>query len=176
MVDTTTDNTNQAAANDSTPKAKGPEFSIQRIYLKDISLESPLAPLIFRQEWKPEIDLQINVDSTKLEDDFYQIVLKITVTAKNSDKVALLIEVQQAGIFLLRDFDAAQLTQMLGAFCPNIIFPYAREFISEAAIRAGFPPLYLAPINFDAIFAEQQRQKQTSSNTNATAANNPVSP
>ncbi len=149
---------------------KGPEFSIQRIYIKDISLESPVSPQVFRQEWKPEIDLQINVDSSKLEGDFYQVILKITVTAKNSEKIALLIEVQQAGIFLLKDFEQEQLSHMLGSFCPNLIFPYAREYISETAIRAGFPPLYLAPINFDAIYTEQQRQKRAGSD----AANQPA--
>lgn len=148
-------NDNQEAVN------TNPEFSIQRIYIKDISVESPAAPQVFREEWKPDINLQINVDSTKLENDFYQAVLKITVTAKNSDKVALLIEVQQAGIFLLRAFNPEQLRHMLGAFIPNLLFPYAREFVSEMAIRAGFPPLYLAPINFEAIYAEQQQKAGT---------------
>lgn len=137
-----------------------PEFSIQRIYIKDISLESPQSPHVFRQEWKPDINLQINVDTAKLEEDFHQVTIKITVTAKNQDKTAFLIEVHQAGIFLLRNFSDEQRKHMLGAFCPNILFPYAREFISETAIRAGFPPIYLSPINFDAIYAEQTRKQQ----------------
>ncbi|MFI4955304.1 MAG: protein-export chaperone SecB [Gammaproteobacteria bacterium] len=142
-----------------------PEFSIQRIYIKDLSLESPASPQVFRQEWKPDINLQINVDSSSLEEDFHQVILKVTVTAKNQDKTALLIEVHQAGIFLLRNFSNEQRRHMLGAFCPNILFPYAREFISETAIRAGFPPLYLSPINFDAIYAEQSRQESATSET-----------
>jgi len=148
-------NGNAAAAENTNP-----EFSIQRTYIKDLSLECPSSPQIFRQEWKPDIDLQINVDSEKLEDDFFQVLLKITVVAKNKDKIALLIEVQQAGIFLLKNFNNDQRRQMLGAFCPNILFPYAREIISETAMRAGFPPLYLAPVNFDAIYAEQMRRQQ----------------
>ena len=140
--------------------ATNPEFSIQRIYIKDLSLESPSSPQVFRQDWKPNIDLQINIDTEKLEDDFYQVILKVTVIAKNSDKIALLIEVQEAGIFMLKNFSAEQRHQMLGAFCPNILFPYAREMISETALRAGFPPLYLSPVNFDAIYADQLRKQQ----------------
>lgn len=136
-----------------------PEFSIQRIYIKDLSLECPNSPQMFRQEWKPNIDLQINVDTTNLEEDFFQVILKVTVTAKNADKTALLVEAQQAGIFMLKGFSPEQRHQMLGAFCPNILFPYAREIISETALRAGFPPLYLAPVNFDAIYADQMRRQ-----------------
>ena len=142
-----------------------PEFSIQRIYIKDLSLESPQSPQVFRQEWQPDINLQINVDTQKLEEDFYQVVIKVTVTAKNEEKTALLIEVHQAGIFLLRHFAEEQRKHMLGAFCPNILFPYAREIISETAIRAGFPPLYLSPINFDAIYADQARKQDAASET-----------
>jgi len=85
-------------------QANSPEFSIQRIYIKDLSVECPSSPQVFRQEWKPNIDLQINIDTEKLEDDYYQVILKITVVAKNSDKIALLVETQEAGIFMLRNF------------------------------------------------------------------------
>jgi preprotein translocase subunit SecB len=150
------------------PIENKPEFSIQRIYIKDLSLESPVSPDVFRQEWKPDINLQINVETNALEEDFYQVVIKITVTAKNDHKTALLIEVHQAGIFLLRNFENEQRKHMLGAFCPNLLFPYAREFVSETAIRAGFPPLYLSPINFDAIYAEQAaRQNEPSADQTA---------
>lgn len=146
---------------DASATTTNPEFSIQRIYIKDLSVECPSSPQIFRQEWKPDIDLQINVDTEKLEDDYFQVIIKITAVAKNKDKIALLIEVQQAGIFIMKNFSEEQRKQMLGAFCPNILFPYAREIISETASRAGFPPLYLAPVNFDAVFAEQMRRQQS---------------
>lgn len=139
-----------------------PEFSIQRIYIKDLSLECPNSPHMFRVEWKPDVNLQINVDTNRLEEDFFHVIVKVTVTVKNKDqdqeKVAFLIEVQQAGIFLLRHFSDEQRRHMLGAFCPNILFPYVRELVSEMATRAGYPPLYLAPVNFDAIYMEQMRQ------------------
>jgi preprotein translocase subunit SecB len=140
------------------PQATGPEFNIQRIYIKDLSLESPNSPEVFRGDWRPEINLELNSNGKKLEGDTYEVILKITITVKNLEKTALLIELHHAGIFSLRGFNQEQTGQVLGALCPNILFPYAREVISEASTRAGFPPLYLAPINFDALYMEQQKR------------------
>lgn len=150
-----------------TQKTKAPstdsqhEFSIQRIYTKDISFEAPNTPDIFQNEWTPQVDLNLNTDSKKLAADIYEVVLQLTVTVKLKDKTAFLVEIKQAGIFMLKGFAEEQLGPMLGSFCPNILFPYARELISETICRGSFPPLYLSPINFDALYQEQlQKQKK----------------
>lgn len=136
-------------------------FIIQRIYVKDLSFESPNSPHIFQAEWTPQVDINLNTDTQKLADDVYEIVLKLTVTVKLKDKTAFLVEVQHAGIFTIKGFAEEQLKPMLGSFCPSVIFPYAREIISEAVTRGGFPPLYLAPVNFDAYYQQQlEREKK----------------
>ncbi|MEM5528388.1 protein-export chaperone SecB [Gammaproteobacteria bacterium AS21] len=140
---------------------KTPQFSIQRIYLKDISLEAPNSPQSFTQEWKPEINLEMNTQSKQLGDDVYEVVLTLTVTAKNETETAFLIEVQQAGIFVVSGMEDAETHHALGAFCPNILFPYARETIDSLVVKASFPALMLAPVNFDALYAQQmERQAQ----------------
>lgn len=138
-----------------------PEFAIQRIYTKDVSFESPKTPQLFSEQWTPEVKMEINTDTKTLNDDLYEVGLKITVTVQHKDSVAFLIEVMQAGLFTLKSFDNAQRNQMLGSFCPNILYPYAREMISNLAAHGGFPALYLAPINFDALYAQHmQKLKQ----------------
>ena len=136
---------------------KEAQFGIQRIYVKDISFESPNAPQLFRGEWRPEVKLDINSTASKLEDKVNEVVLKVTVTAKVEAKIAFLVEVQQAGIFTIEAFDDKQREHVLGSFCPNILYPYAREVVSDLVSRGGYPQLYLAPINFDALFAQQQQ-------------------
>lgn len=138
-------------------------FAIQRIYTKDVSFEAPNSPKIFREEWKPELKLDLNVKNEKLEDGLYEVVLTVTATNKVGDDVAFLCEVHQAGIFAIStQVEEAQRAHMLGAFCPNILFPYARETLSSLVGRATFPQLNLAPVNFDAVFAQhvQQRAQQ----------------
>ena len=132
-----------------------PEFVIQRIYIKDLSYEAPNAPEVFRDEWKPQIDLALDTSSKKISDETYNVVLKVTVTVRVKEKVAFLVEVEEAGIFTLKGFAEEQLDAMLGSFCPNVLFPYAREIVSETVNRGSFPPLYLAPINFDAIYQQK---------------------
>lgn len=134
------------------------EFGIQRIYVKDISYEAPGTPEIFQTEWTPQVDFNLNTESKKITDDIYEVVLKVTVTVKLKDKTAFLVEVKQAGIFIIKGFTKEQLDPMLGSFCPNVLFPYAREFISSTISRGNFPPLYLAPINFDVLYQEQLKQ------------------
>ena len=136
-------------------KPKNPEFNIQRLYVKDISFETPNSPEMFQAEWKPEVNVDLNVETNKLSADVHEVVLKITVTTKLDKKTAFLAEVSQAGIFTLKNFDNEQFQAMLGSFCPNILFPYAREAVSNLTNRGGFPPLYLAPINFDALYQQQ---------------------
>lgn len=136
------------------------EFVIQRLYVKDISFEAPSTPAIFQSEWVPQVDLNLATGSQKMSDGVYEVELTVTVTVKLKEKTAFLIEVKQAGIFTLKGFSDDQLGPMLGSFCPNILFPYARELVSETVNRGSFPPLYLAPINFDALYQEQQKQKK----------------
>lgn len=129
-------------------------FQIQRIYLRDVSFESPLTPELFRGEWTPEQNFHFNIKPEKLSEDVYNVSLEITVTAKHEDKTAFLIEIEQAGIFTISGFEEGQLDHMLRSYCPNILFPYAREIISDMTVKGGFPPLLLAPVNFDAVYAQ----------------------
>jgi preprotein translocase subunit SecB len=137
-----------------------PQFSIQKIYVKDISFETPNSPAVFKQEWKPAVNLDLNTNADPIEDSSYEITLTITATVKNDDKTAYLIEVQQAGIFHIAGFDEKDLGGMLGSFCPNILFPYAREAVSDIVTRGGFPQMLLAPINFDALYQQHLQQQQ----------------
>lgn len=130
------------------------EFSILRIYLKDASFEVPGAPQIFTEDWKPEINLQLNTEASALDAEIYEVVLNVTVTAKQGDKTGFLAEVQQAGIFSLKGYDEAQKGPMLGAYCPTTLYPFVREVISDLVVKGGFPQLLLAPINFDALYTQ----------------------
>jgi preprotein translocase subunit SecB len=135
-------------------------FAIQRIYVKDISFESPNAPAIFRKDWQPEVKLDLDTRSEKLEDNMFEVVLSLTVTTTVGDETAFLCEVQQAGIFAVPDLQDAQMAHMLASFCPNILFPYARETVANLVNRGTFPQLNLAPVNFDALFAQYVQQRQ----------------
>jgi preprotein translocase subunit SecB len=136
-----------------------PVFTIEKIYVKDLSLEVPNAPQIFLEREQPQVEVQLNTSANKVDEGIYESTLSITVTSKVGEKTAFLIEVSEAGIFQLRNIPDADLESVLGIACPNIIFPYAREVISDVLVRAGFPPMLLAPVNFEALF---QQQKQAS--------------
>ena len=133
----------------------GPYFGIVRIYLKDVSFETPNSPEVFRQDFKPDVNLQLNTSVNKLEDSLYEVVLNVTVTSKQGDKTGFLAEVQQAGIFELKGYDEAQKGSVLGAYCPNTLYPFAREAISDLVLKGGFPQLLLSPINFDALYTQK---------------------
>ena len=135
-------------------------FSIARIYTKDLSLESPRAPQIFEKQWNPKLGLEVDVLNEKLNDTLYEVILKLGVTVKTDDDVAFLVEIQQAGVFVLQGFDEQTIEHILGSMCPNILFPYARETIDSLAVKATFPAPMLAPINFDA-FMEQRKKPKT---------------
>lgn len=137
------------------------EFNIQRIYVKDISFECPNSPDIFKKEWQPEVKMDIDTKSKKLEEGVYEVTLSLTATAKIGDDVAFLCEVQQAGIFSVSLLEGPQLAHCLNAFCPNILFPYAREAVSSLVTRGTFPQLNLSPVNFDALFQQAVASKQT---------------
>jgi len=145
----------------STPPTGQAEFGIKGIYIRDASFEAPHPPEVNFTEWKPEVKFELNTQARKMEDDDFEVILKMTVTVKQDKKVCFLTEIQQAGLFTLRGFNDEQRGQMLGSFCPNVLYPYARESISNMATRGGYPPLYLAPVNFDALYADHlNRMKQ----------------
>ncbi|RKZ81211.1 MAG: protein-export chaperone SecB [Gammaproteobacteria bacterium] len=133
-------------------------FVIQKIYTKDISFETPNSPDIFRDEWKPELDLQLGNEYARIDDDNHEITLTVTVTAKVADKVAFLVEVKQAGVFSLTGYSDQEMGPLVGSYCPNTLFPFAREVISDIVLKGGFPQLVLAPVNFDALYMNQIEQ------------------
>lgn len=139
---------------------QAPQFEIQRIFVKDISFEAPNTPQTFVEEWKPEVSLNLETKSNRIQDNMHEVILSITATVNTGKKTAFLIEVQQAGVFRISGFPNDQLHQMLGSFCPNILFPYAREVVSDMVVRGGFPQLILAPVNFDALYEQHQKQGQ----------------
>ena len=129
-------------------------FTIQRVYTKDISFETPNSPAIFTEKWNPESNLELNSSVQPMENDLYEVTLSVTVTTKVGDKVAFLVEVQQAGVFLVRGFPQQELGGVMGAYCPNILFPYAREVVSDLVTKGSFPQLVLSPVNFDMLYAQ----------------------
>jgi len=135
-----------------------PQFSIEKVYVKDLSLEIPNAPGVFLERDVPTVDIQLHHNSNSVEQGVYQTVLTVTVTAKVKDKTMFLVEVAQAGVFAARNIPAQDLEAVLAIACPNILFPYAREVVSDIVVRAGFPPVVLAPVNFEAIYQAQQPQ------------------
>lgn len=143
-----------------------PQFGIQRIYTKDVSFESPNSPDIFRKEWKPQVKLDLNTQTRQLDEGAFEVVLTLTVSAKIEEQTAFLCEVQQAGIFTVSGFPDDTRSQMLGAYCPNILFPYARENVDNAVTKGSFPALMLAPVNFDALYMQnkQAASEQTQAN------------
>lgn len=145
-------------------EAQGPQFSLQRIYVRDLSFEAPKSPEIFRQEWTPSVELDLNTRQKPLEGDFHEVVLTLSVTVKTAGETAFIAEVQQAGIFLISGLDAAAMSHTLGAFCPNILFPYAREALDNLVTRGSFPALMLAPVNFDALYAQELGRIQAAGN------------
>lgn len=146
--------------NEQNNETNSPNFSIEKIYLKDVSFEAPAAPDIFTEDWAPEINMELNTQANPINENMYEIELTITVTAKNKEKTGFLVELKQCGIFNISGMDEANLNGMLGAYCPNILFPYAREAISDLVTKGGFPQLLLAPVNFDALYAQHLQQSE----------------
>lgn len=136
------------------------QFEIQKVYLKDVSLETPNSPMIFTEQWQPQSEVRLETGAKPLTEDLFEVVLTVTITSKLGERTAYLTEVQQAGLFALRGFDEAQMGHMLHAFCPNILFPFAREELAALIGKAGFPALLLNPINFDALHLQRLQQQQ----------------
>jgi preprotein translocase subunit SecB len=142
------------------------KFRIDKIYVKDVSFEAPHSPQVFTQEWRPEVKLNLSTESGQIGEHAHNVTLSVTVTANLGNEAAFLIEVHQAGVFHMEGFPEEELRHMLGSFCPNVLFPYAREAVSDMVTRGGFPQLLLAPVNFDALFVrhmQEQAQREQAS-------------
>lgn len=150
-------NESSPATGSNTPNG---QLSIQKIYMKDLSFESPNTPHIFLEEVKPNVDIQLANRTTALGNDVHEVVLTVTVTVKADEKTIYLTEVQQAGIFHITGFQQPHLSGILATVCPNILFPFAREAISDLVTRGGFPQLLLAPVNFDLLYAQELQRQQ----------------
>jgi preprotein translocase subunit SecB len=149
-------------------QAQQPGFSIEKIYVKDASLEIPNAPQIFTDRTQPQISIELGNFAQVLEEGVFEVAIKVTVTSKIEDKTVFLVEVTQAGIFQIRNVPAENIEMIVGITCPNILFPYAREAVSDLVVRAGFQPVLLNPINFEALFAQQKQQQAQATETAAT--------
>jgi preprotein translocase subunit SecB len=136
-----------------------PSFAIEKLYVKDLSLEVPNAPGIFLEQEGPEIAIQLQTVIGTLGEDAYEVTLTVTATAKLGEKTVFLVEVGQAGIFRIKNVPEENMSALLSIACPNILFPYAREVISDSVVRAGFAPVVLQPVNFEALYAERQQQE-----------------
>lgn len=139
------------------------QFALQKIYLKDVSFETPYSPQVFMEKWEPSVNVEIQSAGKTLSEDVHEVVLTVTITAKVGENTAYLAEVHQAGVFTVSGFNDAERGHMLGSFCPNILFPYAREAVSDLVGKGGFPQMLLAPVNFDALYAQHLQQAQQGS-------------
>lgn len=161
---------------ETTPAAEAQEqqlqagFAIQKIYLKDISFETPSGLEAFTKAWKPNVQQDLNIQVTPVEEGLFEVLMLLTITARIDDKVVFLVEVKQGGLFIINGLDGIQLSHAINTLCPQILFPYARETIDSLLTRGGFPPLMLAPINFDAVFAQAVMQAQQQAEANTAAA------
>ncbi|MCS6762846.1 MAG: protein-export chaperone SecB [Candidatus Protistobacter heckmanni] len=144
-----------SASNDNQPL-----FNIERVYLKDISLEEPNSPAIFLETEAPSMEIEVNVGASQLQADVFEVAVTATVTTKIKDKVAFLVEAQQAGIFTVRNIPAEQMGPLLGIACPSIVYPYLRASIADLITRAGFPPVHLAEINFQTLYEQRLLETQ----------------
>jgi preprotein translocase subunit SecB len=138
-----------------------PSFGIEKIYVKDLSLEVPGGPQTFMQQESPQLEVQITQESQRVGDALFEVTLVVTVTAKSGDKTLFLVEASQAGVFQIRNVAEADLAPVLGVVCPNVLFPYAREAVSDLITRAGFPPVLLAPVKFEAIYQQRAAASAT---------------
>lgn len=152
------------------PAQEFAQLNIEKIYVKDLSLENPGAPQSFRLEVTPQIEVGLRTVSEALDKDVYESVLTMTVTARANDKTVFLVEASQAGIFTIRGVNEQNLGMLLATHCPSVLFPYVRETIADATTRMGFPPIHLAPINFEALYAQQQQSQQAQPAAPAVAA------
>ena len=155
-------------------EAAGPAFTVEKIYVKDVSFEVPGAPAIFTENVQPELQLNLNQRVQRLGENAFEVVLGVTLTCKAGDKTAYVAEVQQAGIFGLMGLEAQAVDVLLGTQCPNILFPYVRQLVSDLVQAGGFPPFFLQPINFEGLYAETLRQRQEQGDAPSLADSEPA--
>ena len=136
-----------------------PVFSIEKLFVKDLSIEVPNAPRIYLERDTPQVEIQMNTNASPIDEGYYEVVVAVTVTAKVGEKTVFLVEASQGGVFQIRNVPQGELEPVLGITCPNILYPYLREVVSDAVVRAGFAPVLLNPINFEAIFQAQREAK-----------------
>jgi preprotein translocase subunit SecB len=141
-------------------EAAAQQLLLQRVYLKDLSFESPAAPDVFRKQYQPQVSLDLRTRSSAMEDDHHEVVLTITITAKIEEETAFLVEVQQAGIFYVKGIEGEELRRILAIYCPNVLFPYARETIDTIVTKGTYPALMLAQVNFEGLYAQAMQQAQ----------------
>ena len=150
------------------------QFNLVRVFTKDASLEVPDSPKsipgLFSEKWEPEMEVELNTNANRVDGDKFEVALTITVTVKNEGQVAFLVEVKQGGLFVAAGIEGEQLRQLLGIYCPNILFPYARETISSLVGKAGFPQLLLSPVNFEALYFDAQEREKADKADGETAA------
>jgi preprotein translocase subunit SecB len=152
--------------NAATEQDAQPGFGIEKLYVKDASIEVPSAPQIFTERTAPQVNVELGNSAQKLDEGIFEVSIKVTVTAKIGDKTAFLVEATQAGIFAIRNVPAENLEPILAVTCPNILFPYAREAVSDMVTRAGFAPVLLNPINFEALYMQQKQQAENAAKAN----------
>ena len=156
-------------------QANQPQLMLQKIYVKDVSFEAPNAPQIFQEigenDVQPQVQLNLGQHATELGNDLYEVVLSLTLTCTVGERTAYLAEVKQAGLFGIAGFNEMDRAGIIGSYCPNLLFPYARQVISSLVLEGGFPPFLLQPINFDALFAEQQQRRGLADGDGAPALN-----
>ena len=140
-----------------------PVFSIEKIYVKDLSLEIPHSPQVFLNRNQPEVQVELHTTGKSVDEGVFEVTLSVTVTARAADTTLFLVEANQAGVFQLRNVAQEEIEAVLGIACPNILFPYVRETVSDVVNRAGFPPVYLAPVNFETIYQQRLAQSQAAS-------------
>ncbi len=164
------DETTNGAAVPAQQEPAGPVFSVEKIYVKDVSFESPNSPAVFGEAGQPDLQLNLNQSVQRLNENLFEVVLKVTLTCKVGEKNAYVAEVAQAGLFGLANLQPQAVDVLLGTQCPNILFPYVRQLVGELIQAGGFPPFLLQPINFDALYAETVRQRQQQEAGNADIA------
>ncbi len=153
-----TDETTTAPEAASEEQAPAPKFAVQRIYVKDLSFETPQGAAAFQKQWQPKVNQDLSTKTNKIADGVYEVALRITITVKHEEETIYLIEVDQAGLFTVEGIDGGQLAQVLNVTCPSMLLPYAREAIDSTLTRGSYPPLMIPPINFEALFASAVQQ------------------
>lgn len=142
------------------------QFAIQKLYLKDLSFETPNSPSIFTQRWEPKVEFNLASQVQQLQEHLYEVVLTVTITVKLQEMTAYLVEAAQAGIFSIWGFKEEELEPLLGIYCPSVLFPYAREVVSDLSLKGGFMPMVLPPVNFEALYAQKLQSSTTQERPN----------